>query len=184
MVGRLRDFHIFLVVLVACAACDLRYTFALGTSREAQIAGFIYASLQTIIVGEFAGRRISQVDAPPVRPVCGPNDFEDLRAAAKDNTAFDAFHRRCKFVEFKVNDTHVVGTAHLPSGYCETLKQAYDKMLAEHVYASTSHVVEFEYKGSRYSSTSGNLARGRQPQTKCNDDGSLSVSALRNRSKT
>ena len=78
-----------------------------------------------------------------------------------------------------------MGTAFLPSGYCETLKRAYDNMLAERVYAVTDdtqkHWVEFEYKGSRYSSNSGALARGAQLQTKCNDNGSLSVSALRKR---
>lgn len=185
MIGRLRDFRIFLVVLVAFAACGTQPALALGTSYEAKIGGFIHASLQTIIVGEFAGRRISQVDAPLQRPVCRPDDYADLRATANDPEAFDAFHRRCKFVEVKVDETHVVGTAFLPSGYCETLKRAYDNMLAERVYAVTDEPqkwsVEFEYKGSRYYSTSGPLARGAQLQTKCNDDGSLSISAPRKR---
>jgi hypothetical protein len=140
LVDRCSDFRIFFLFLATLAAmCGPQHAFALGTPRGSQIAGFIYASLQTIIVGEFAGRRISQIDAPPMRPVCRPNDFEDLRATAKDNAAFDAFHRRCKIVEVKIDETYVVGTAHLPPGHCETLKRAYDSMLAERVYAVTEN---------------------------------------------
>lgn len=173
------------MLLALALACLSPQASALGTSYEAKIGGFIYASLHTIIVGEFAGRKISQVDAPLQRPVCRPNDFEDLRATGKDNAAFDAFHRRCKYVEVRVNDTHVVGTAYIPSGHCETLKRVYNNMLAEHVYAVTDtpqkYFIEFEYKGSRYYANDGALARGAQLQTKCNEDGSLSIAAPRKR---
>jgi hypothetical protein len=186
LIGRCSDFRIFLVALVALAAtCGAQLAFALGTPRGTQIGGFIHSSLQTIITGEFAGRRPSQADALPSRAVCRPDDYTDLRAAANDTALLDALRRRCKFVDVKVNDTHVVGTAYLPAGYCETLKRAYDNMLAERVYAVTDdsqkHWVEFEYKGSRYLANDGALVRGAQLQTKCNDDGSLSISAPRKR---
>jgi hypothetical protein len=150
-----RDFRSLAALMVAFAGTSgLPQAFALGTSYEAKISGFVHSTLQTIITGEFAGRRPSQAEAPPQRPVCRPNDYDDLRAAANNTAAFDALHRRCKFVEVKINETHVVGTAFLPSGYCETLKRAYDDMLARHVYAVTDEPqkwsVEFEYKGSRY----------------------------------
>ena len=186
MGGRFRNFRIFLVVLAAFATiCGSQLAFALGTPRGSQIAGFIWATLETIIIGEFAGRRPSQADALPSRPVCRPDDYTDLRAAANDTALLDALPRRCKFVDVKVNDTHVVGTAYLPAGYCETLKRAYDNMLAERVYAVTDdsqkHWVEFEYKGSRYLANNGALVRGARLQTSCNDDGSLSISAPRKR---
>jgi hypothetical protein len=181
-----RNFRTLLRVLVGLAAtCGAQPAFALGTSREAQIGGFIWASLETIIIGEFAGRNPSQPDAQPTRPVCRANDFEDLRATGKDNASFDAFRRRCKVVEVKKNDTHVVGTAYLPAGHCDMLKQAYDKMLAEHVNLQwvddNERVIDFTYKGARYASTGRVLAKRAQLQTNCNADGSLSVSTARKR---
>lgn len=84
-----------------------------------------------------------------------------------------------------MNDAHVVGTAYLPLGRCETLKQAYDEMLAKHVNLEwvddKERVIDFVYKGARYASTSRTLAKNAQLQTKCNDDGSLSISAARRR---
>jgi hypothetical protein len=156
-----------------------------GTSYEAQIGGFIHSTLQTFITGEFAGRRPSQSDIAGLnRPVCKPADYDDLRAAANDQAAFDAFRRKCKFVDVKKDDTHVHGTAHLPRGYCETLKNAFETMLTEQVYSDTPDgkwEVVFEYKGSRYDSSKRALARGARLKTMCLDDGSLRVSAPRKR---
>jgi hypothetical protein len=158
-----------------------------GTSYEAQIGGFIHSAIQTFITGEFAGRRPSQADAALNRPVCKPADYDDLRAAASDQAAFDAFRRRCKFVEVTKDDTDVHGTAYLPRGYCEILKSAFEAMLAERVYADANDVrsdeLAFEYKGSRYSATRLRLARGARLKTTCLDDGSLRVSAPRKREK-
>ncbi len=65
------------------------------------------ALLQTIITGEFAGRSPSNADAPLQRPICKPSDYDDLRAAANDRAAFDAFRRRCRLVEGVSMRTHV-----------------------------------------------------------------------------
>lgn len=190
--GRELVFHrinlriLFLIMLAfVLASCGL----VPGPQYERMIGGFIHASLQAIIVGELAGRKQSQAYPSAQVPVCRPSDFVDLSAAAKDETAFDAFYRRCRFVEVKKTENHIVGTAYLPSGHCEALKQAYDKMLAEHVNAPTVEdrmdMVEFEYKGSRFMSTgSRRMARSAQLRTKCSDDGSLSISALRKRPRT
>jgi hypothetical protein len=153
-----------------------------GTSYEAQIAGFMAAVLQTLITGEFAGRKPSQVDAELHRPVCRPSDYDDLRAAATDVAAFDAMRRRCKFTETRVDATDVYSTAYLPFGYCETLKTAFEAVLAEQVYAvrpNSGDLVIVEYKGSRYLGSGRGLARRARLQAVCQSDGALRVSAPR-----
>ena len=154
-----------------------------ATPYEAQVGGFMTATLQTLITGEFAGRSPSNADAALNRPVCKPDDYDDLRAAANDRTAFDAFRRRCKLVEGKIDDTHVHSIAYLPRGYCEVLKTAFAKVLAERVYApgTPSRELIIDYKGSRYEGTRGTLARNAQLQATCQDDGSLWISAPRPR---
>ena len=155
-----------------------------ATPYEAQIGGFITASLWVLITGEFAGRRPSNADALATRRACKPSDYDDLRAAANDSVAFDAFHQRCKLVEGLVDATHIHGTAYLPPGYCETLKAAFDRMLVEQIYsapADAGDLVVFEYKGSSYRATRRALARGAKLQSSCRDDGSLRVSAPRKR---
>lgn len=156
-----------------------------GTSYESQIGGFIAASLGTLITGEYAGRRPSQVMAPLHRPACKPADFEDLRRAATDKVAFDAIAKRCKLTASTYDDKDVHVTAYLPPGDCEKLKDAFERMLAEHVYASPrpgAHPedVTFEYKGSFYSGSRRTLARYARLRATCHPDGSLRVSAPRN----
>ena len=141
-----------------------------GTPYEAQIGGFMTAALQTLITGEFAGRSPSNADAALNRPVCRPSDYDDLRAAANDRATFDAFHRRCKLVEGKIDETHVHSTAYLPHGYCETLKTAFETAMNKH---RTTGLIE--YKGAR-SQVPGNWA---QLQATCREDGSLQISAPR-----
>ena len=169
-----------LALAVLCAPLLARA----ATPYEAQIGGFMYAALQALIIGEFAGRSPSQADAPLDRPICKPSDYDDLHAAANDMAAFDAFRRRCHLVETTIDSQYVYSTAYLPAGYCETLKQAFDRMLAEQVYTPRSDAgdwVIFEYKGSRYAATRRALAYGARLQTTCQGDGSLRVSALRQR---
>ena len=171
-------------VLVALAASLVPPPAHAGTPYEAQIGGFMTATLQTLITGEFAGRSPSNADAALHRPVCRPGDYEDLRAAANDRGAFDAFHRRCKLVEGTIDGTHVHSTAHLPQGYCERLKSAFEKALAEQVYAepaSPTPDVIIEYKGSRFRTTKRQLARGAGMKVTCQDDGAIRVSAPRKR---
>jgi hypothetical protein len=155
-----------------------------ATPYEAQIGGFMTATLQTLITGEFAGRSPSNADAALNRPICKPSDYDDLRAAANDRAAFDAFRRRCKLVEGTIDATHVHSTAYLPHGYCETLKTAFETVLAERIYAESGNPTReliIEYKGSRSESTDRLLARGAQLRTTCRDDGSLRISAPRKR---
>jgi hypothetical protein len=164
--------------------------------RDRAVIGALYSTLQTFVTGEFARRRPSEAITPANRSVCRPNDYADLVVAASNTAAFDEFHRRCRLVEITRTDTHVIATAYLPSRYCDQLKDAYDRMLAEHVFAMKADVkenpamkeelketwLEFEYKGSRYFSSDGAARlRSAQLQTICNDDGSLSISAARKR---
>jgi hypothetical protein len=155
------------------------------TPYEAQIGGFMAAVLSVIITGEFAGRNPSQADARPTRPICKPSDYDFLRAAAHDGAALDAFRRRCKLTELSVDNTHIHSIAYLPAGSCETLKDAFEKVLAEQVYAVPTTApgddVIFEYKGSRYAGTDRRLARGARLQLACHAEGSLRVSAPRER---
>jgi hypothetical protein len=152
-----------------------------ATPYEAQIGGFMTAILETFITGEFAGRSPSNADAPLDRRVCKPADYDDLRAAANDRAAFDAFRRRCKLAEGTLDDTHVYITAYLPHGYCETLKSALEAALQEHVYGAEDSYVTVEYKGSRYSSNRGYLARQARLEPACLGDGALRISAPRRR---
>ena len=154
-----------------------------ATPYEYKLAGFMSAALQAIITGEFAGRRPSNADAVFDRRICGPRDYDVLRAAANDTAAFDAFHRSCSLVEAKLDETHVHASAYLPGGYCEMLKIAFEAALAERVHAIPRDVpgdgVLIEYKGSRFLGTGRSLARDGQLQAMCQPDGSLRISAPR-----
>jgi hypothetical protein len=155
-----------------------------ATPYEAQIGGFVAAALNALITGEFAGRRPSQVEAHFDRAACGPADFADLRAAANDTATFDAIRRRCKFTEAKIDATHVHIIAYLPSGYCETLKAAFEAVLADQVYGAprdTTDLVAIDYKGTYYLGSGRALARGAQLEARCQEEGSLRVSAPRKR---
>ena len=155
-----------------------------GTPYEAQIGGFMSASLQTIITGEFAGRSPSNADAIATRRICLPGDYDDLRASAHDRAAFDAFHKRCDLVEFTVDASQVHAVAYLPSGSCETLKKVWDAMMVDHIHAvppGAGPWVIFEYKGSRYEATQRHLARGAQLRSSCQADGSLRITGPRKR---
>src|SRR4029450_11281766 len=139
--------------------CALPPAFA-ARPYEAQVAGFVAVVLRTLITGEFAGRKPSQVDADLHRPVCRPGDYYDLRAAANDRDAFDALHRRCDFVEARVDATHLHSIAYLPNGYCEILKEAFQTMLAQEVYSVPSGAragLVLDYKGSRLEIGGGNI---------------------------
>jgi hypothetical protein len=156
-----------------------------ATPYEAQIGGFMAAVILTLITGEFAGRSPSQVGG--LRPVCRPADYDDLRAAADNSTAFYKFQQRCKFTDDTIDATHVHSVAYLPMGYCATLKTAFETFMAEQIYRTPPDVgswtdwVSFEYKGSRYGSSRRALARGADLQARCDADGSLHLSAPRAR---
>jgi hypothetical protein len=156
-----------------------------ATPYEAQIGGFVAATIQALITGEFAGRSPSQVGG--LRPVCKPADYDDLRAAASNSTAFYKFQQRCKFTDDRIDATHVHSIAYLPMGYCATLKAAFETFMAEQIYmtppglGSWSDWVSFEYKGSRYGASSRYLARGANLHATCDADGSLHLSAPRAR---
>ena len=142
------------------------------------------AALNALITGEFAGRRPSQVGADLHRRVCEPQDYGDLRAAASDTTAFDEIRRRCRFTETKVDATQVHSIAYLPPGYCETLKAAFEAMLAEQVFGAPRNPGDFiviDYKGTYYAGTDRALARGARLEARCQQDSSLRVSAPRSR---
>jgi hypothetical protein len=151
-----------------------------GTPYEAQIGGFIYASLQTFILGEFAGRRTTNTIGDAQRRACQPEDFRRLADSAKDEGAVATLEKSCHVVHFQVDDNGVNGTAYLPGGTCEALKAAYDQMLTDKVHANpAANLVEFEYKNSRYLGSRGHLARAAGLQTACLPDGSIRVSASR-----
>jgi hypothetical protein len=172
------------MALLALASLSVLPGVYAKTRYEAQIGGFVAAVLQSLITGEFAGQRPSQADARPDRPICKANDYADLRAAANDKAAFDAFRRRCDLVETIIDTTHVHSTAYLPHGHCEILRRAFETALVEQVYSvrrNPGDWVIIEYKGSRYAGSDRELGRGARLQSICQDDGSLRVSAPRNR---
>ena len=77
-----------------------------------------------------------------------------------------------------MDETHVHSTAYLPEGYCERLKTAFEEALVERVYTappSLTRNLVIEYKGSRFESTSLELARGARMEATCQDDGALRV---------
>jgi hypothetical protein len=180
--GRLAQLGLFAALLwIGVAAAPAARA---GTPYEAQIGGFMAASLQTIITGEFAGRTPSNVDAVATRRICQPSDYADLRAATNDRAAFDAFHRRCHLIEERIDVSQVHAIARLPENYCEKLKDVFDRMMAEHINTvspSAGPWIVFAYKGARYESNSRILARGAHLQSSCQDDGSLRISAPRKR---
>ena len=170
-----------LALLMLCAISS-----AFSKSQyESQIASFIGGALTTLITGEFAGRRPSVADAVATRPFCRPDDYDELRAGRHDPAAFKAFHERCRLVEIEQDETHVHGTAYLPAGYCVTLKGAFDKVMAEEVYAKPVRTygrdMVIEHKGSRFSASYRALAEGARLTSACRVDGSLRISAPRQR---
>jgi len=154
-----------------------------ATPYEAQLGGRVYAILSTLIIGEFGGRTRANNDSDALkRRICQPSDYDELREAAKDNATMIAFHRRCRLVEGKIDSTHFHHISYLPVGYCETLKSAFEAMLAAHVYPvpiDSRDGLIFVYKGLRLALGTGDreLLRGAGLEAKCRDDGALQVSA-------
>jgi hypothetical protein len=174
----------FALVLSTLSALKSSQPSFAATPYEAQIGGFISASLHTLITGEFAGQSPSNADANLNRPVCRSADYDELRAAANDRRALDAFRRKCKFVETKIDQTHVHGIAYLPVGYCTIIKNAVDKEVLSRINEEPAHFVRgltIEYKGAVFESTDRLLARRAGLEAKCQEDGSLRVSAPRKR---
>jgi hypothetical protein len=84
--------------------------------------------------------------------------------------------------EGKIDETHVHSRAYLPQGYCEKLKAALERVLAERIYAEPASPTRepiFEYNGSRFESSDRGLARGAGLEVTCQDDGALRMSAPR-----
>jgi len=129
-----------------------------GTPEEAQLAGSIHAALSSFIIAEFGGRTRENPHFHQ-RPVCGPNDYEALKEAAKDRATLIDFHARCRLVETKIERLQVHGYAYLPLGYCERIK---------------STMVEAMSRGR------GNLSSVRL-EISCHSDGSIQLTAQRNR---
>lgn len=151
-----------------------------ATPYEAQIGGLMTAMLQTFITGEFAGRRPSNADAALNRPACKPSDYDQLRAAANDTAAFDAFHRKCKLVEGRLDNEYVSSTAYLPEGYCEPLRDAVRAALInilDHQDRTTSIIIN--YKGSRFLVTRVDLIRAAVLEVTCQDGGALILKTQR-----
>lgn len=157
-----------------------------ATPYESQIGGFVTSVLTVLATGEFVGATPSNADASLNRPICKPGDYDELRAAGNNRSARDAFHRRCRLVKGENDASHVRNVVFLPAGHCEALKEAFEVALATHVYAvpgSTAGWFVIEYKGSRYTASSGirELGRGAQFTAACREDGSLRVSTPRKR---
>jgi hypothetical protein len=155
-----------------------------ATPYQAQLGGRVNEILSTLIIGEFGGRTRANTDATLNKRICQPRDYDDLREAAKDNATLIAFHKRCRLIEFRYDETHVYSTAYLPSGHCQTLKASFEAMLAAHVYAVPSTSKDwliFEYKGLRLEMGAADreMIRRAQLQATCRDDGSLRISAPR-----
>jgi hypothetical protein len=137
-------------------------------------AGLVVGSvIRTAITGEFDGRSSARGDYIN-RRVCQPDDYEALKVAVKDYATLLAFAARCKFIEFIVDrsdgrNVQMEGIAYLPLGYCDTLKLAFERVLAESVEA-TAHGSRV---GKRYLLESADFV------TSCQKDGSLHVSAKR-----
>lgn len=173
-----------LALLIALAVPIASAPVRAGTPYEAQLGGRVHAILTTLIIGEFGGRTRADTDGTLNKRTCQPNDYDDLREAAKDDTALIAFHKRCRLIEWKDDSTHTYSIAYLPSGYCEPLKTAFETMLAVHVYPvpSTSRDwLIFEYKGLRLEigAADRELLRRAQLQASCQSNGALRVAAPR-----
>jgi hypothetical protein len=153
--------------------------FAGGTSYEYQLAGFISASAQTFVRGEYTQIRqpLNIPYSPPT--VCGPSDYKALMAATDRQSALQKFEQTCKAVNITIERNTVKAELQLPQGHCETLKNAFDHMLADKVFASKENMVEFEYKNARYFGSRGDLARSAKFETSCEIDGSFRIRAAR-----
>jgi hypothetical protein len=180
---RVRKLRIVATMLALATLCGLSPARA-ATPYQAQLAGRVYAILTTLIIGEFGGRTRANTDGTLDKRICQPSDYDDLREAAKDDATLIAFRRRCDLVETKIDSAHVHSIAYPPSGYCETLKKAFEMVLAVHVYAVPSTSRDWlilEYKGLRLEmgAPDREMIRRAQLQATCQDDGALRVSGLR-----
>jgi hypothetical protein len=188
-------------LITATTLCASPRSFA-GTPEEAQLGGLIYAVLSQFIIAEFGGHRetpdtswsrallgdtVAPSNNPPFnrRPICGPADYDDLREAAKGNTAPIDIRARCRLIETKTERLHVHGFAYLPAGQCEPLKTAINTILAERVHGApkeqplANYIVE--YKGSSIIDVNWYFARSSQLMATCQDDGSIRLTGRRNR---
>jgi hypothetical protein len=154
-----------------------------GTPYEGQIKGFMSATVSTFVHGEFAGRSILSKRFDPARAACTPDDFEKLLVNRGDDAVFERFDSSCRIITFTEDWRHVHGVVRLPQGYCETIKTAYDHMLATQIksyFTKEYDEVIISYRGA-YTRTSQNLARSAKLQTNCRADGSFYIRAERKR---
>jgi hypothetical protein len=174
------------IIAVLAAVAALYAPAHAATPYQAQLGGRVNEILSTLIIGEFGGRTRANTDGTLNKPICQPSDYDYLREAARDNTTLIAFHRRCRLIEWKYDNTQVYSIAYVPRGYCETLRTAFELMLSAHVYhvPSTSRDwLVFEYKGLRLEMGAADreMIRRARLQARCEDDGSLHISAPRKR---
>lgn len=171
----------FWPAIAACACMGATTALSAGTPYDAQIGGFIAASMETFIYGEFAGRRAPQIDVSLARRTCRADEYAELRSVTNDEESFENFYRKCRVIEYSKDETHVHGTAYIPAGSCERLKTVFERLLLENVYAASGHELVFEHNGARYSSNRLALAAGARLSVICLDNGALRMSAPRKR---
>jgi hypothetical protein len=168
------------VALLAITALLTPVRACAATPYEAQLGGLIHSLLNAFIIGEFGGRTVANPHFNP-RPICKPEDYDDLREAAKDNATLIAFHQRCRLIESTMDGTHVHAVAYLPPGHCEAIKNAFETMLAKQVHAvpyvpGSPHDLTIEFKEIRLSSNREFIRRAELTVT-CQPDSSIRVSA-------
>lgn len=170
-----------ITVLLVLAASGGQARALWGTPYEAQVGGLMSSLLTPYIIGEFGGRTVANPHFNQ-RQTCGPSDFADLQTAAGDDKALVAFHQKCRLIEFSLDETHVYQTAYLPAGRCEAIKNEFERMLNEKVYAmpyvaGEDNQLIIEYKSMRHVGSNREFARNARLKVSCQSDGSIRVSA-------
>jgi len=145
-----------------------------SASFEGQAGRVVGSVIWTAINGEFGGWSPSRSGDHTNRRICLPDDYEALKVAVKDYATLLAFNARCKLIEFIVDQSdarnvRMESIAYLPLGYCNTLRVAFERVLAESVEATA--------RGSRGANRY--LLDSADFVTSCQKDGSLHVSAKR-----
>jgi hypothetical protein len=170
-----------LAAFALASACMVQQKAFSKTPYETQLAGVIYAIVQTLVTGEFAGRSRSHVDAPPKRRICKPDDFVALTRSALDDAAMDDFRRLCRPVESSLDATHAISIAYLPKGYCGSIKKAFETILEEQVFGAAirGDILVVEYKGARFEGSGRDLLKQASLQATCEPDGSLRITGPR-----
>jgi hypothetical protein len=104
-----------------------------------------------------------------------------MQEAAGDGAKLQSIAGQCRIVEVRMEKLQVSAVAHIPLGYCESLRQTFDGLLSHQVQHGWKRDFVLEYKGVRLFASIRDLAQHARIESRCEPGGSMQLAAPRRR---